>query len=57
MQSILSPVVGRLSGVLDRKYLTTVPPLVAFIGAAGLNTIINDKLASTYAPEISRAAT
>lgn len=25
--------VGRLSDVLDRKYMATIPPLVAFIGA------------------------
>ena len=33
MQSVLSPVVGRLSDVLDRKYLAAVPPLIAFVGA------------------------
>ena len=33
MQSVLSPIVGRLSDVLDRKYLATVPPLIAFAGA------------------------
>ncbi|KAK8070211.1 hypothetical protein PG994_006827 [Apiospora phragmitis] len=33
MQSVLSPVVGRLSDVLNRKYLASVPPLVAFVGA------------------------
>ncbi|KAK7035759.1 MFS general substrate transporter [Favolaschia claudopus] len=33
MQSVLSPVIGRLSDVLDRKYLAGVPPLVAFAGA------------------------
>ncbi|KAI1800430.1 MFS general substrate transporter [Daldinia bambusicola] len=33
MQSVLSPIVGRLSDVLDRKFLATVPPLVAFVGA------------------------
>ncbi|KAI1774455.1 MFS general substrate transporter [Hypoxylon cercidicola] len=33
MQSVLSPIVGRLSDVLDRKYLAAVPPLIAFIGA------------------------
>ncbi|KAI1463464.1 MFS general substrate transporter [Daldinia caldariorum] len=33
MQSVLSPIVGRLSDVLDRKCLATVPPLVAFVGA------------------------
>lgn len=33
MQSVLSPIVGRLSDVLDRKYLASIPPLIAFIGA------------------------
>jgi MFS family permease len=33
MQSVLSPFVGRLSDVLDRKYLAMVPPLLAFMGA------------------------
>ncbi|KAK6951517.1 hypothetical protein Daesc_006038 [Daldinia eschscholtzii] len=33
MQSVLSPIVGRLSDVLDRKFLATVPPLAAFVGA------------------------
>ncbi|CAJ2510516.1 Uu.00g133250.m01.CDS01 [Anthostomella pinea] len=33
MQSVLSPIVGRLSDVLDRKYLATIPPLIAFAGA------------------------
>jgi len=33
MQSVLSPIVGRLSDILDRKYLATIPPIVAFIGA------------------------
>lgn len=33
MQSVLSPIVGRLSDVLDRKYLAAAPPLVAFVGA------------------------
>jgi len=33
MQSVLSPFVGRLSDVLDRKYLATMPPLIAFVGA------------------------
>ena len=33
MQSVLSPFVGRLSDTLDRKYLATIPPLIAFIGA------------------------
>lgn len=33
MQSVLSPLVGRLSDVLDRKWLVTLPPLVALAGA------------------------
>lgn len=33
MQSVLSPIVGRLSDVLDRKYLAAGPPLIAFAGA------------------------
>ncbi|KAJ6604876.1 major facilitator superfamily domain-containing protein [Mycena sp. CBHHK59/15] len=33
MQSVLSPVVGRLSDVLDRKYLAGIPPLIAFVGS------------------------
>jgi len=33
MQSVLSPIVGRLSDVFDRKYLAAVPPLIAFAGA------------------------
>ncbi|KAK0628329.1 major facilitator superfamily domain-containing protein [Bombardia bombarda] len=33
MQSVLSPIVGRLSDVVDRKYLAAGPPLVAFAGA------------------------
>lgn len=33
MQSVLSPIVGRLSDVLDRKWLAATPPLVAFVGA------------------------
>ncbi|KAK3694188.1 major facilitator superfamily domain-containing protein [Podospora appendiculata] len=33
MQSVLSPIVGRLSDVVDRKYLAAVPPFVAFAGA------------------------
>lgn len=33
MQSVLSPLVGRLSDVLDRKYLAAIPPLIAFAGA------------------------
>jgi hypothetical protein len=33
MQSVLSPIVGRLSDVVDRKYLATIPPIIAFVGA------------------------
>lgn len=33
MQSVLSPIIGRLSDVLDRKYLASLPPLIAFAGA------------------------
>jgi MFS family permease len=33
MQSVLSPIVGRLSDVLDRKWLASIPPLIAFVGA------------------------
>ncbi|KAI1334417.1 MFS general substrate transporter [Xylariaceae sp. FL0016] len=33
MQSVLSPIVGRLSDVVDRKSLATIPPLIAFVGA------------------------
>lgn len=34
MQAVLSPVLGRLSDVLERKYLATLPPLIALAGAA-----------------------
>jgi len=33
MQSVLSPIIGRLSDVLDRKYLASIPPLIAVAGA------------------------
>jgi MFS family permease len=33
VQCVLSPVIGRLSDVLDRKYLVSLPPLIAFAGA------------------------
>ncbi|KAI1246824.1 hypothetical protein MGN70_010707 [Eutypa lata] len=33
MQSVLSPIVGRLSDVTDRKFLAVAPPLVATAGA------------------------
>lgn len=46
MQSVLSPIIGRLSDVVDRRYLASVPPLVAFAGAvisakaAAMSTLI-----------------
>lgn len=46
MQSVLSPLVGRLSDVLDRKLFASIPPLVAFAGsivcakATDMNTLI-----------------
>ncbi|KAH7073994.1 major facilitator superfamily domain-containing protein [Paraphoma chrysanthemicola] len=33
MQSVLSPLVGRLSDVLDRKLFATIPPVIACIGS------------------------
>ncbi|EMC94738.1 hypothetical protein BAUCODRAFT_25864 [Baudoinia panamericana UAMH 10762] len=33
VQAVLSPFVGRLSDVLDRKWLAALPPLIAFAGA------------------------
>jgi MFS family permease len=33
MQSVLSPIIGRLSDVLDRKYMAMIPPLISFAGA------------------------
>ncbi|KAH7411852.1 major facilitator superfamily domain-containing protein [Phaeosphaeria sp. MPI-PUGE-AT-0046c] len=33
MQSVLSPMVGRLSDVLDRKLFATIPPLIACVGS------------------------
>jgi MFS family permease len=33
MQSVLSPLVGRLSDVLDRKLFAAIPPLIAFGGS------------------------
>lgn len=33
MQSVLSPLVGRLSDVLDRKLFASLPPLIAFAGS------------------------
>lgn len=33
MQGVLSPIVGRLSDILDRKWLVSIPPLIALVGA------------------------
>lgn len=33
MQSVLSPIVGRLSDVMDRKYLAIIPTAISFVGA------------------------
>ncbi len=33
MQSVLSPIVGRLSDTLDGSTFAAVPPLIAFAGA------------------------
>jgi MFS family permease len=33
MQAVLSPIIGRLSDVVDRKWLSSIPPLIAFAGA------------------------
>ena len=33
IQSILSPSYGRLSDILDRRYMVAIPPLFAFVGA------------------------
>lgn len=33
LQAVLSPIVGRLSDVVDRRYLASIPPLIAFAGA------------------------
>jgi len=33
MQSVLSPLVGRLSDVLDRKLFAAIPPLIAMGGS------------------------
>jgi len=33
MQTVLSPLVGRLSDVLDRKLFVSIPPLIAFAGS------------------------
>ena len=46
MQSVLSPIVGRLSDVLDRKWVISVPYLFSFVGACisatakDMNTLI-----------------
>jgi MFS family permease len=33
VQATLSPIIGRLSDVVDRRYLASIPPLIAFAGA------------------------
>jgi MFS family permease len=33
MQSVFSPLVGRLSDIYDRKWIVTIPPLIACAGA------------------------
>lgn len=33
MQAVLNPILGRLSDVLDRKMLVTIPPLFAAAGS------------------------
>jgi MFS family permease len=33
MQSVLSPIIGRLSDVLDRKWLAILPTVFSFVGA------------------------
>jgi MFS family permease len=33
MQAVLSPIIGRLSDILNRKWLAAVPPMLAFAGA------------------------
>jgi MFS family permease len=33
MQTVLSPLVGRLSDVLDRKLFASIPPLIAVVGS------------------------
>lgn len=33
IQAVLSPLMGRLSDVLDRKLFATVPPLIACVGS------------------------
>lgn len=46
MQSVLCPVIGRLSDVVDRKYLCTIQLTIAFVGscvcakAQNMNTLI-----------------
>jgi MFS family permease len=43
MQSVLSPIVGRLSDVLDRKWMATIPPFIAAGGSVmcALSTDMN----------------
>lgn len=33
IQAVLNPIIGRLSDVLDRKMLVTLPPIIAFAGS------------------------
>lgn len=33
MQSVLSPIVGRIGDVYSRKWVAAIPPFVAFVGA------------------------
>ncbi|KAF2455180.1 major facilitator superfamily domain-containing protein [Lineolata rhizophorae] len=50
IQSIFSPIIGRLSDVLDRKYAAGIPPLVSFVGSAvcatskDMNTLIGGSI-------------
>jgi MFS family permease len=46
MQSVLSPIIGRLSDILDRKWTVSIPFLFSFVGACvsakakDMNTLI-----------------
>ena len=33
VQATLSPIMGRISDTVDRRYLASVPPVIAFVGA------------------------
>lgn len=50
MQAVLSPIIGRLSDILDRKYLASIPPLIAFVGciicakATSMNMLIGGSI-------------